>query len=80
MSFGALGLARDKVAWGARSLAHGEVESIELFDSSPVALRVMKRGKVLPWAKARLEDIPNPRVALELASELGLPVRGRELL
>jgi len=79
--FGPLRLAGHGVQWGDREpLPIEAVEAIELFDSTPVTLRVMRRGKVLPHGKAATRDIPNLCAALEMAGRLGYPVRGLELL
>jgi hypothetical protein len=56
------------------------VESVELFNSSPVRLRVMAKRKVWPYGQAELADIPNVAAALELAERQRYPVYGRELL
>lgn len=60
-------------------LPHDAVECVELFNSSPVRLRVMARGKVWPYGQANTADLPNLVAALELAEALGYRVRGREL-
>ncbi|MBS1120286.1 MAG: hypothetical protein H6Q90_2514 [Deltaproteobacteria bacterium] len=70
--FGPLALARDAITWSGRSpLPRDEVESVELFDTSPACLRVMAHGKALPYGKAPTAEIPNLGAALELAAELG---------
>ncbi|HEU5055734.1 MAG TPA: hypothetical protein VFU21_04390, partial [Kofleriaceae bacterium] len=80
-AFGPLRIAGHAVQWRDREpLALEAVEAIELFDSTPVALRVMKRGKALPHAQAATRAIPNLLAALDVADRLGYPVRGRELL
>lgn len=79
--FGPLALAAHGIQWGDReTLSREAVEAVELFDSSPVALRVMKRGKVMPYGQASTREIPNLCAALDIAAELGYPQRGRELL
>jgi hypothetical protein len=79
--FGRLALAARALQWGDREpLPPGAVESVELFDSSPVTLRVMKRGKVLPYGRAPTREIPNLLALLDIAAALGYPVGGRELL
>jgi len=81
VQLGPLALAAQALAWDGREpLAREAVEAVELFDSTPVALRVMKRGKVLPYAQAPTRDIPNLCAVLDLAASLGYPVRGRELI
>lgn len=81
VQLGPLALAAHALAWDGREpLAREAVEAVELFDSTPVALRVMKRGKVLPYAQAPTRAIPNLCAALDLAASLGYPVRGRELI
>ena len=79
--FGPLTIGEHAVRWDAKpALARAAVESVELFNSSPVRLRVMARRKVWPYGQAELADIPNVAAALELAEQQGYPVRGRELL
>lgn len=78
---GPLALSADAIRWGTHdAIAKADVESIELFDSSPVELRVMKRGKVLPYGHARTSEIPWLGSVLVLADELGYPVSGRGLI
>lgn len=78
---GPLTIGAYAIRWGDKPpLARALVESIELFNSSPLRLRVMARRKVLPYGQAELGDIPNIAAALELAEQQGYPVRGRELL
>ena len=79
--FGPLTIGEHAIRWGDKpALARAAVESVELFNSSPVRLRVMARRKVWPYGQAELADIPNLAAALELAEQQGYPVRGRELL
>ena len=52
---------------------------MEVFDSSPMSLRVTARGKVLPYGKASTTKIPNIGAALDLATSLGYRVRGRNV-
>jgi hypothetical protein len=79
--FGALTIGAHGIRWGDKPpLARSLVESVELFNSSPLRLRVMARRKVLPYGQAELADLPNVAAALELAEQQGYPVRGRELL
>jgi hypothetical protein len=79
--FGPLTIGEHAIRWGDRpALARAAVESIELFNSSPVRLRVMARHKVWPYGQAELGDVPNLAAALELAEQQRYPVRGRELL
>ncbi len=81
VQLGPLELAPQALAWDGREpLAREAVEAIELFDTTPAVLRVMKRGKVLPYAQAPTRAIPNLCAALDLAASLGYPVRGRELI
>ena len=78
---GPLTLAAKELVWKRSDpLTRDEVESIELFDASPIQLRVMKHGKVLPYGKADTDDIPDLIEVMELARELGYRVRGIELL
>jgi hypothetical protein len=78
---GPLTIGKYAIRWGDKPpLARALVESVELFNSSPLRLRVMARRKVLPYGQAELGDIPNIAAALELAEQQGYPVRGRELL
>ena len=79
--FGPLALADDGIGWaGKPPLPRAHVDAIDLFDSSPVRLRVMARGKAFPYASVRLAQIPNLVAALDLARALGYRVRGRPLL
>lgn len=79
--FGALTIGEHAIRWGDKPvLVRGAVESIELFNSSPLRLRVMARRKAWPYGQAELADIPNVVTALELAAQQGYPVRGRALL
>lgn len=77
--FGPLALSADEVQWRGARIERAEVERIELFDSSPVTLRVLALGKVLPFARASMAEVPNVLVALELAHELGYATGGGEL-
>jgi hypothetical protein len=78
---GPLTIGAHAIRWGDKPpLARALVESVELFNSSPLRLRVMARRKVLPYGQAELGDIPNLAAALELAEQQGYPVRGREFL
>ncbi len=78
--FGPLTLADRGIQWLDRPLVPREaVDSIEIFDSSPVSLRVTVRGKALPYGKAPTAKIPNIGAALDLAASLGYRVRGRDL-
>lgn len=79
--FGPLIIGRHAIRWGNKPpLPRGRVESVELFNSSPLRLRVMARRKIWPYAQAELADIPNLVAALELAEQQGYPVQGRELV
>jgi len=79
--FGALTIGEHAIRWGDKpALPRAAVESVELFNSSTVRLRVMARRKALPYGQAELADIPNVAAALELAEQQGYRVRGRELL
>lgn len=79
--FGPLTVGEHAIRWGDKpALPRAAVESIELFNSSPVRLRVMARRKVWPYGQGELADIPNVAAALELAEQQRYPVRGRELL
>lgn len=78
---GPLTIGEHAIRWGDRpALPRARVESIEVFNSSPLRLRVMARGKIWPYGQAELADIPNVLAVLELAEQQGYPVRGRELL
>jgi hypothetical protein len=79
--FGDLTIGEHAIRWGDKpALLRGAVESVELFNSSPIRLRVMARRKVWPYGQAVLADVPNVITALELAEQQGYPVRGRALL
>lgn len=81
VGFGDLVISEREVRWGNKPpLLREDVESIELFDSSPVRLRVMQRGAVLPYGQSPTAVVPNVHAALEIASSLGYRVRGGELL
>lgn len=78
---GPLKLGPTEVSWKRdEPIAFDDVESIELFDNSPIQLRVMKRDKVWPYGKADTDDIPNLIEVLRIAHELGYPVKGLALL
>jgi hypothetical protein len=79
--FGALTIGKHAIRWGNKpALVRSKVESVELFNSFPIRLRVMARHKVWPYGQADLADIPNVVAALEIAEQQGYRVRGRELL
>jgi hypothetical protein len=79
--FGPLRLAPHAVQWGDREpLPRQRVEAIDLLDTSPVRLRVMERGRVLPHAAAPTRNIPALHAALAVARELGYPVRDGEVV
>jgi hypothetical protein len=79
--FGPLTIGEHAIRWGDRpALPRAAVESVELFNSSPVRLRVMARRKIWPYGQAELAEIPNVAAALELAAQQRYPVRGGELL
>ena len=79
--FGPLAIADHGIAWrGGPPVPRARVDAIDLFDSSPIRLRVMALGKALPHGAAPLAGIPNLAAALDLARALGSRVRGRELL
>jgi hypothetical protein len=78
--FGPLTLADHGIQWLDRPAVPREaIDSVEVFDSSPVSLRVTARGKILPYGKASTAKIPNIGAALDLAAGLGYRVRGRDL-
>ncbi len=78
---GPLTLGSGEVRWKSNApITRAEVESIELFDNSPIQLRVMKRDKVWPYGKADTDDIPNVVEVLRIAHELGYPVKGLAML
>ncbi|HZJ66946.1 MAG TPA: hypothetical protein VFD36_25740 [Kofleriaceae bacterium] len=79
--FGPLTIGHYAIRWSDKpALPRAGVESIELFNSSPLRLRVMAKRKIWPYGQAELADIPNIVAALELAEQQGYPVHGRELL
>jgi hypothetical protein len=79
--FGPLTVGEHAIRWGDKpALPRAAVESVELFNSSPVRLRVMAKHKVWPYGQGELADIPNVAAALELVAQQRYPVRGRELL
>ena len=79
--FGDLTIGEHAIRWADKPvLLRSAVESVELFNSSPLRLRVMAKRKIWPYGQAVLADVPNVVTALELAAEQGYPVRGRELL
>jgi hypothetical protein len=79
--FGPLTIGEHAIRWGDKAaLPRARVESVELFNASPIRLRVMAERKAWPYGQAELADIPNVVAALELAEQQGYPVRGRELL
>jgi hypothetical protein len=81
VTFGPLELSSEGVRWRARKqLTRERVETIELFDSYPVRLRVMERHKVLSFGSVVTANVPRLHVALALAEELGYRVRGRKLM
>ena len=79
-SFGPIQLSRDEVRWGNKVLERDAVESIELFDNSPLEIRLMARDRVLPSGHAPTAEIPNLGGLLRLAHELGYAVKGNGLL
>jgi hypothetical protein len=80
-SFGTLVIAEREVTLGRRApLPRERVESIELFDDSPVVVRVMAYGKRWPYSTTALRDVTNVATALVIARELGYTVRGARLL
>jgi len=79
--FGPLAISDHGIQWGEKpALARDEVESVELFNSSPVELRVMAKRRAWPYGRAPMAEIPNIAAALELSRALGYLVRGRELV
>lgn len=79
--FGDLTIGEHAIRWGDKPvLLRRAVESVELFNSSPIRLRVMAHRKAWPYGQAELSDVPNVVTALELADQQGYTVRGRELL
>lgn len=80
VTFGPLTLSDDGVRWNGAELARRDVQSIELFNSSPVSLRVSARNRIWPHGAAPTAEIPNLLAALMIARELGYPVRGINLL
>jgi hypothetical protein len=78
---GPLGLRAEAVAWKAKEpLPREAVEAIEIADWIPLRLRILRSGRALPYASTPLDRVPNVMAALDLAAELGFPVRGRELV
>jgi hypothetical protein len=81
VAFGDLAMRAEALQWKSHDpLARAAVEALEIVDTSPFTVAIQRRGRALPYARARLEAIPNVLAALELAEELGYRVRGRELL
>jgi len=81
IAFGPMALTSAAIDWyGHAPIASVDVEKVELFDDTPVSLRVMKRGEVWPYAKTELANVPNVVTALQLARDLGYVVHGLELL
>ncbi len=79
--FGPLAIRADELSWGAHPpLPRAAIERLELFNRSPVRLRITAKGKVFPYGQAPTARIPNLCGALDLAAALGYPVAGRELL
>jgi hypothetical protein len=79
--FGPLALTDHAIQWADKPpLPRAEVECVELFNSSPIQLRVMAHRRTWPYGRAATAEIPNLLAALELANALGYPVRGRELV
>lgn len=74
VSFGPIRLAADAIGVaGKPPLPRAEVELVHLQSGVRPRLRVMKHGKVLPWASFRLDAIPNAMLLCEEAVELGYP-------
>lgn len=79
--FGPLTLGEHAIRWADKPvLPRAAVESVELFNSYPIRLRIMARDKVWPYGQATLAHIPNLLAALELATAQGYPVHGLALL
>jgi hypothetical protein len=79
--FGPLALTEHGIQWAGRPvLPRDEVECVELFNSSPVQLRVMAKLRTWPYCRAEMAEIPNLAAALGLARALGYTIRGRELV
>lgn len=72
--FGPITLGDEAIALeGKPPLPRGDLETIQVMGGSRPRLRVMKHGKVLPWASYRLDAIPNAMLLLEEAVERGIP-------
>ena len=80
IELGPLALSAGSISSAGKTIAREDVESVELFDDTPISLRVMARGKAFPFAKAPTAEIPNVLVALAVAQRLGYRVRGLALL
>ncbi|MBC7974360.1 MAG: hypothetical protein H7138_05195 [Myxococcales bacterium] len=79
--FGDLTIGEHAIRWGDKPvLLRKDVERVELFNSSPIRLRVMAKRKAWPYGQAVLGNIPNLGAAIELAERQGYPVGGLELL
>jgi hypothetical protein len=79
-TFGPIQLSRDHVRWGDRVVERDAVESIEIFDNSPLEIRVMAHGKAWPVGHAPTSKIPNLVGLMRLAHELGYAVKGSGIL
>jgi hypothetical protein len=77
VDFDRLHIGRDKIARDAQPpVPADQVESVGLFDSSPLTFRIMQRGRALPYVAEPLDRIPNALVALRIAREAGYRVVG----
>jgi hypothetical protein len=81
VAFGDLAMRAEALQWKSKPpLARAAVESLAIIDTSPFTLAIQRRGRAWPYARIKLDGIPNVLVALAVAEELGYRVQGRELL
>jgi hypothetical protein len=81
VAFGGLAMRAEALQWkSSEPLARAAVESLAIIDTSPFTLAIQRRGRAWPYARIKLDAIPNVLVALAVAEELGYRVQGRELL
>lgn len=79
--FGHFRFSRHGIGWRDREpLARTAVEQVELFNSTDVAFRVLRRSRAWPYKQVPLNRIPNVLSALVIAKELGYGAYGWELL
>jgi hypothetical protein len=79
--FGPLVLGAEQIEWKRHPvLARRDCTTIEVERGIRHRLAIVVRGEPRQYARVALARIPNVVTALDLAEELGYPVRGRELL